>query len=199
VQELKVNGTKIHLSQEKVDSLVNQKDVKDVIAKVKKASNKILDLKVNDSFLFEVLDKNNELVSGTGLVLANNNMDVFVNIFEEETNGQKGLTVSSFYPETIGEEDFINKLVYRDGKQVKSIVKPLTEKIKDVLKVNGANDLFPVNEQFEKQSMKNDFNAEYDYPPWYWGCLPGGYLWCGGDCDNFEDQGGNGYWINDTD
>lgn len=187
-------GTKKDISKAERQELLNNSAVEELIKNVKPITNVGKeDLRLQDSFLFESLAK--VYKKGIGAIFANNNKTVNVIVFDDRENNQTGAFLFALHEFDGGKA--LHKILYKNGQIQDKSIEPATEEVEAQFLKNFETDMFSKSEEYFPGILKQQQDVES--LGFFDGCLPGGYLWCGGGCHNYEDNGGDGTWINETD
>jgi len=155
-------------------------------------------LKILDSFKFvgERENVENTYAKGAGLKISYNNNQVLLTAIFLENDEQLTLKeLSAFIVHTAEEKKLFTKFIAENGKVNEVFTKEFDDKLALEHEDNISKNQFPVNESFfetEKEGTVSPLGFTS-------GCLWGGYLWCGKDCSNYKDRGGDGTALNTTD
>lgn len=186
-------GTKKEISNLERQELINSLAVNELINKIKPFQNiNKNDLYLQDSFLFESLAK--VYKQGTGAVFVNNERTVNLVVFNDKENDHIGAFLFALQEFEGGKA--LHRILHKNG-EIKNIsIEPYTEEVQAEFLKNFETDLFSNSDEYFPGILKQ---RDVQSLGFFDGCLPGGYRWCGGGCHNYEDNGGDGTWINETD
>lgn len=202
MQDLLMVGTSI--SQDKEQSLELAKAVFsdekfDLLREQIKipTSMNIDDFVIVDAYLFESKRKSKEdsYSVGKGIMLLDNSKQVLINALIMERSGKKTTRMSAIVAETLHNKCIVSTIGVEESGSVDIRKKELSESEKEELFSTYKEPVFPINDSYEVGILDSEINTQGFAD----GCLWGGYKWCGGNCANFEERGGDGTWLNDTD
>lgn len=193
MKDILIKGTKKIFPKDEIERFLKEDNVNSLINQLK-LFRPFEDLKTFDSYLVDSQKKDEAIIRSQGIIFTDSEHKVLIHVVKHPNR----IVAEGFVVQEINGKEVLRRYSNNGNGNNELFVKDYVSKIKTDFEKNFEVEIFSENKDFNEDSMPN-LELQYDDPPFYWGCLPGGYLWCGGDCDNYSDQGGDNTYMNSTD